>query len=58
MARVKKIGNIIYNFFKRYSTKKAALKEASRMRKSTGLPARVFTVDKHNHDVYIGYHGN
>lgn len=56
MAKTKKVGSITYNFYKRYGSRKTALKVATQMRKSTGLPARVFTLDKNNHDVYVGYH--
>lgn len=56
MAKTKKVGDITYNFYKRYSSRKTALKSASQMRKSTGLPSRVFTFDKNNYDVYVGYH--
>ncbi len=43
-------GKITYKFYKRYSNRKDALKMAAKMRKSTGLPSRVQSINKYNRE--------
>ena len=43
----------IYAFWKRYSTREKALKEAAKVRKM-GKNAHVMRIDDHNFDVVVG----